>query len=583
MQNLRDYQIKSVEAIQNEWEINPSTLLVMPTGTGKSVVLCEIARRLSPGKCLVISHLNQILNQLVRRFTDLGFEVEIEKAENRVRDRHVTIFNNLPSVTVASIQTLISKHGGKYRMNYLRPQNYSAIIIDEAHHSICKSYLSVIDYFRSENPSIKILGVTATPDRHDKRTLGKIFKSIAFQYSLKQAIQDGWLVNIKSQTVYIESIDFSNIKVNAGDFNQGELSDMLTQEKNLFGITDAVMQLIPNKRAVIFCVSVEQSEKYCNLFNNYERGSTEYIHGGMDPLKRMMIISRFRNGEIKRLVNCKVLGEGYDDPAIEAVVIAKPTLSRGAYVQMIGRGLRPLSDLVDHLSTADERRKTIAESSKPDCLILDFYGNHNRHSLTHTVDILSGDYSEPVIKAARRRIKKLKTAVNPVQILDEEKVRYEKIMEIKKELERKKLEMIRAKAKFSTVTVDPFNNRILPQQKVYQENRGPTEKQRKFLIQHGYDPDKLTREEARRIIINYLLSFRDGRATPRQVALLKRFYPNGNFSSIKKIEASRLIDLLRTNHWRPIPGIEKQYSNPTENEYSNSIAESEPEPENVPA
>ena len=189
MYELRPYQTEAIEAINEHWQDWQRELLVLPTGCGKTVVFNEIARQKSPG-VLILAHRDELIEQARQKY---GGETGKIKAEE----------NSILDVTVGSVQTMC-------RRDY-NPDLFSTIIVDEAHHAVSPSYQAILRQF----PDAKVLGVTATADRADKKSLGQYFDGIAYQYSLKRAVEEGWLCNISARTVPID-IDFSNVKVSVG-------------------------------------------------------------------------------------------------------------------------------------------------------------------------------------------------------------------------------------------------------------------------------------------------------------------------------------------------------------------------------
>ena len=199
MYELRPYQKDAIAAIRNEWtkEGRKRTLLVLPTGCGKTVVFNEIARQESPG-VLILAHRDELIEQARQKYGDVTGKIKASE-------------NTILPVTVGSVQTMS-------RRNY-DPNLFSTIIVDEAHHSLSPSYQNILQQF----PDAKVLGVTATADRSDKKNLGQYFESVAFQYPLKRAVAEGWLSKISARTIPI-NIDFSNVKVSVGDFEVNSIA-----------------------------------------------------------------------------------------------------------------------------------------------------------------------------------------------------------------------------------------------------------------------------------------------------------------------------------------------------------------------
>ena len=243
--DLRPYQSAASDAIFAEWRENHSTLVVMPTGGGKTILFADVIRRMFPRRALVLAHREELIFQArdkIQRVT--GLQADVEMGEYRAEGG---LFD-AARVVVSTIQTQCSGGDGGGRMGKFDPQRFGVLIIDEAHHATSQSYRRVIDYYRT-NPALKVLGVTATPDRTDEEALGQVFQSVAFDYDVLDAINDGWLVPIEQQMVHVEGLDYSSIRTTAGDLNGGDLAAVLEAEKNLQQMASASLQIIGRRRA----------------------------------------------------------------------------------------------------------------------------------------------------------------------------------------------------------------------------------------------------------------------------------------------------------------------------------------------
>ncbi|MBQ0031344.1 MAG: DEAD/DEAH box helicase, partial [bacterium] len=409
---LRDYQETAIQKILESWQKFRSCLIVLPTGCGKTVVFGELIHRLLTNKvnvegeqwigqdsvrAMVLAHREELISQAADKVGRIsGADVQVEMGEMKVSP----MFGQMPHVVVSTVQTQCAPLGGKVkvegegeqRMSKFCPDDFGVLVIDEAHHATAKTYRSCIEHYLS-NPKCRLLGVTATPDRADESALGSVFDTVAFEYTVTEAIHDGWLVPVKQRLVKVGSLDFSKVSSCAGDFNQGELAQVLEEEQNLHAIAAPTMEICGNRRAIIFAASVKQAERLAEILN---RGKSEELRGksedgstqdraawvcGMTPKdERRTILEDFKAGRVQYLVNVGVLTEGYDDAGVEVVVMARPTKSRALYAQMAGRATRPSAKIASLLGEgpsdecrmkSDEwRRKLIAESDKPVCTIL---------------------------------------------------------------------------------------------------------------------------------------------------------------------------------------------------------------------
>lgn len=518
----RDYQDKCIDAIFSEWQKVRSTTAVMATGLGKTHIFANVIDRMRPKRSLVIAHRKELIEQAQHSIIRaVGLESDVEMAWQSADD---TMWKKKP-VVIATVQSLISGKGEKKRMHKWKPEEFGLIVCDEFHHGTSQSYRKIFDYFK-QNPDLKILGVTATPDRADEEALSQVCDSVAFHYDILNGVDDGWLVPITQQFCPVSSLDFSHVRTTAGDLNEGDLARIMEAEENVQGVCHPTLEVlyglepktlstmpVPEwtgflsnlgkeaRRAIVFTVSVAQAEACCNILNRVVPGIAEWICGKTNKEDREAILSRYKNGRTRVVVNCAVLTEGFDAPATEVIIMARPTKSRSLYTQMVGRSTRPLPGIVDGIATADERKKVIAASAKPRCRIIDFAGNSGKHKLVCALDILGGKRSSEVVEAA---IAKAKAEGKPVTVLkiltnaeaELENKKREAAERARLEAEARKRGIV-AKADFHHVHVDPFGN-----QSFYKANskrrEGPpaTEKQKRVIGQYGINPANLTKKKA---------------------------------------------------------------------------------------
>ena len=317
---LRSYQSAASDAIFKEWQENDSTLVVMPTGGGKTVLFADVIRRVFPRRALVIAHREELIFQArdkIQRVT--GLSADVEMGEYRADGG---LFEQA-RVVVSTIQTQCSGGDGGGRMSKFDPQRFGVLIIDEAHHATSPSYRRVIDYYRT-NPALKVLGVTATPDRADEEALGQVFQSVAFDYEVLDAIHDGWLVPIEQQMVHVEGLDYSSIRTTAGDLNGGDLAAVLEAEKNLQQMASASLAIIGARRALVFTASVKAAELTAEIFNRHRPNMAAWVCGKTEREERRRVLADFASGKVQVVCNCGVLTEGFDDPGVEVVIMGRP-------------------------------------------------------------------------------------------------------------------------------------------------------------------------------------------------------------------------------------------------------------------
>jgi superfamily II DNA or RNA helicase len=370
---LRGYQAKAVGRVFSAFEGGDrSALLVMATGTGKTVTFGTVARAVIDdmgGRVLVLAHRDELIRQAADSLAAIGVEAAVEKAQEYARG---ALFADPPCV-IASVQTLQRK-----RLQSWPKGHFKLVITDEAHHAAADSYKAIYDHLAPDWH----LGVTATPDRLDGENLGQVFQSVAFEYPLFQAITDGHLCRIK--VVRCEtSVDLSAIKTTGGDLNQGELEEAIRPYIEELAI--ATRNEIGNRRSIVFTPDVGSGIAFASALASLGI-SARAIHG--DSPDRAEILSGFRSGRHRVLCNCALLTEGFDAPFVSAVVLARPTKSRALYSQMVGRGTRNAP-------------------GKADCLAVDFAWLTGRHQLVQPTELLdTTSTSAEVIELAQDMLKK---------------------------------------------------------------------------------------------------------------------------------------------------------------------------------
>lgn len=534
-----------------------STLVVMATGTGKTVLFAKIIKRHFPGRTLVIAHRQELIFQARDKIrAAAGMNCEIEMGDFRASGSG-GLFRRAP-VVVSTIQTLTAGGDGGGRMTKFAPDDFSLIVTDEAHHATSPSYRKVFDYFLT-NPNMKLLGVTATPDRADEEALGQVFESVAFDYEILDAIHDGWLVPIEQQMVEIADLDFSGIRTTAGDLNGSDLAAVMEAEKPLLGIADATMEIARDKKTLVFAASVAHAEALCGIFNRYQPGIASWVCGKTDREDRKTILGKFKRGDFRIVCNCGVLTEGFDDPGVEAVVMARPTKSRSLYSQMCGRATRPVDDIAHALNDephGDARKAMIAASSKPACLIVDFVGNSGKHKLVTSADILGGKVSEQAIESAIIQARNAGRPVRMDELLDEEEIKVQQEKRQAEDAARK--QQIKAKAKYTATKVDPFDVlQIKPvAERGWDKGKKLSERQRGILREKmGLDPDEIPYSQAKQLIDEQFRRWEYNLCTFKQAKWLKKF---GYSTDMTFEQANRTMNALASNGWKnpavdPVP------------------------------
>lgn len=540
---MREYQGTCKGNIFTEFKSVRSTLVVMATGLGKTVVMGHVAADWKDGRVLMLAHREELISQGAEKIGAIvGEDCDIEKAEQYADRRSLY---NRAHVVAASVQTLKSKK----RLERFNPNDFGLVMVDEAHHATSPSYQEIIDYF-CQNAKLKVLGVTATPDRADEAALGQVFDSVAFDYQINDGINDGWLSPIDQRFVFVEGLDFSRCGTIGGDLNGADLERVMLEEAILHKVVDPTLQLVGDRKTLVFASSVQHADRMCEIANRHREGCAAFIHGGTQIEERRDIIKRYKAGQYQFLFNCNIATEGFDEPSIGCVVVARPTKSRALYAQMVGRGTRTLPGVVDSHPESSDRVAAIAASAKPNVLVIDFVGNSGRHKLITTVDILGGNYPDEVVERAEEEVKKKSKAGASADMLEE----IRKAQLEHEEQERRKRRQLVAKAKFGTKSVDPFAVYDISAKREpgWHKGKKPSEKMQQALLKFGIpqaEVEKLSFCQASQLIGESIKRRESGLCTFKQAKLLAK---NGYDANVGFKEASRIIDALAKNNWKPL-------------------------------
>ncbi len=446
--------------------------------------------------------------------------------------------------------------GFVYNLEVENHHNYFVedILVHNCHHATAASYRRVIDYYR-QNPNLKVLGVTATPDRADEEALGQVFQTVAYDYEILDAIRDGWLVPVDQQVVEIEGLDFSTIRTTAGDLNGADLAAVMEAEKPLHGIADATVKIAGDRRTLVFAASVHQAEMLSDIFNRHRPGRSGWVCGKTDKDERARTLADFAAGRLQFVVNVGVLTEGFDDPGVELIVMGRPTKSRSLYAQMCGRALRPLPGVVDDADDSPEhRRAAIAASPKPSCLIVDIAGNAGRHKLVSTAEILGGKVTEEAVQIAVDKARKAGKPVRMDELLDEaEQERIEKEEEAKR-LEAARRARLVAKSRYTVESVNPFDMfHIRPaRERGWERGKEISPKMRGLIEKHYPDVniDQITFTQARQLSTELFRRWDNKLASYKQVKLLAKHGIDA--ANMSMADAGAAIDALAKNGWRRV-------------------------------
>ena len=441
-----------------------------------------------------------------------GLTTAMEKAEQ-------SCIGKWDRIIVGSVQTLCRDS----RLALFNKSYFDTIIIDEAHHALSTSYQAILNYFDTAD----ILGVTATPDRSDMQNLGKVFDSLAYEYTLRDAINSGYLVKIRVQTLPLH-IDFTNVKITAGDFQAGDIGRVL--DPYLEQIADTLLDY-KDRKIVVFLPLIETSQKFCKML--IERGfNAAEVNGNSKD--RNEITEDFANGKYNVLCNSMLLTEGWDCPSVDCVIVLRPTKSRALYTQMIGRGTR-LCEGKDHL------------------LVLDFLWHYEKHSLCRPAHLIAKS-NDVAIKM---------TEILETSSMDLEAAEAEAERDVLAEREAALAKELAAMRKKKAKLVDPLQFEFSIQAEDlthYVPTFGwhvssITDKQKKTIEEFGLNPDAIEDAGKASMLIDRLHKRKaEGLSTPKQI----RFLENKGFKNVgtwTNTQASNMISRISASGWRIPKGV----------------------------
>lgn len=514
---LRPYQQEAKDAIFHSWDEGiQKTLLVLPTGCGKTIVFAKVAEECvrQGDRVLILAHRGELLEQAadkIGRSTGLGCATE--KAE-------ATCLGSWFRITVGSVQSLMRES----RLNKFDEDYFNTIIIDEAHHCISDSYQRVLNHFHDA----KVLGVTATPDRGDMKNLGSVFENLSYEYTLPKAIKEGYLSPIKAVTIPLQ-VDLTGVGVQSGDFKAGDLGTAL--DPYLEQIAEEIKKYCVDKKTVVFLPLVKTSQKFRDLLNAKGFRAAEVNGKSKD---RAEILEDFDKDKYNVLCNSMLLTEGWDCPSVDCIVVLRPTKVRSLYCQMVGRGTR--------LSP---------ETGKDHLLLLDFLWHTERHELCHPAHLICE--SEEVAQKMTENLEK--EAGCPMDIEEAEQTAADDVVAQREEALAKQLaEMKRRKRKL----VDPLQFEMSIQAQDLSgyvpafgwEMAPPSDAQKKTLEKLGIMPDEIDNAgKASKILERLDKRRKEGLTTPRQI----RFLEGRGFQHVGTWQfdtAKHLIDRIAGNGWR---------------------------------
>lgn len=521
---LRPYQQEAKEKVFEKWNSgDKKTLLVLPTGCGKTIVFAKITEDCvrQGARVLILAHRGELLEQASDKIEKAtGLKSAVEKAEN-------SCINSWYRVVVGSVQTLMRDK----RLNQFSCDYFDTIIIDEAHHVISDSYQKILEHFSEAN----VLGVTATPDRGDMKNLGQVFDSLAYEYTLPQAIKEGYLTPIKAVTIPLK-LDLSGVSTQAGDFKASDIDTAL--DPYLYQIATEMKKYCANRKTVVFLPLVKTSQKFRDILNTQGFNAAEVNGNSTD---RAEVLSDFENDKYNVLCNSMLLTEGWDCPSVDCIIVLRPTKVRGLYCQMVGRGTR------------------LCEG-KEDLLLLDFLWHTERHELCRPAHLICT--SDEVAKKMTENL--AENSGCPIDIEEAEEKASEDVVEQRERALAEQLQKMKTRKR---KLVDPLQFEMSIQAEDLSsyvpafgwEMAPPSKKQVQALEKLGIFPDEIDNAGKATMLLERLQKRKEtGLTTPKQIRCLERY----GFQHVGEWQfenAKKMIDRIAANGWH-VP----RYINPSQ-------------------
>lgn len=525
---LRPYQEQAVAAVEQAFNEVRSTLIVLATGCGKTIVFSHLAARevRRGGRVLILAHRGELLTQAIDKLrAATGIVAGLEKAE----ETSAVAWDEMPyTVVVGSVQSMKSER----RLARFAKDEFSLIVIDECHHALTGTYRAVIDHF----PEARLLGVTATPDRGDLRSLGEVFEKIAFEYSIVDAIRGGYLCPIRAQTVPLQ-IDLSSVAKQGGDYQAAGLGSAL--EPYLRQICREIKDRCHDRKTIVYTPLIATSRKMLDILSQEGIAEAREVNGeSPDRAETLRWFADAPKGCV--LLNSMLLTEGYDESSVDCIVVLRATQVRALFVQMVGRGTR------------------LAEG-KQNLLLLDFLWMTQTHNLCRPACILTDDKEVAAVITARQEKSagSMDVEISPETL---EGAESETVQQRERALMEKLEKMRRRKARL----VDPLQyaysiqdvNLTNYQPMTDRDAGNPTMQQLDQLEKLGFGAPS-TFGEAELLIKKYDERRAEGFSTPKQIRLLesKGFR---NVAKWTKAQAQKMIQRIIVCNWRLPAGVDPE-------------------------
>lgn len=498
----RDYQQEAIIATAKGFKEFDKQLIILPTGAGKTVVFAMQADRFRTKRnerTLFLAHRDELINQAADKIRSVtGVEPGIEKGQSHAdRDK---------PFTVASIQTM-----QRNRLNSWNRDHFGFVVVDEAHHTLADSYLNTLGHFHDR---AKVLGVTATPGRGDKRNLGEYYENISYEIGIVELIKRGYLSRVMIRTVPIK-IDLNGIRQTAGDYKAADLSERL--EPMFEKIIDGIQEFAPKRKTLVFLPLIKTSKLFVEMLR--KRGiSADHVDGEMEGRKD--VLKAFNENRFQILSNAMLLLEGYDQPDVDCVIMLRPTRSTALYAQALGRGTR----------TAPH---------KENLLVLDFLWQFEKHNIIRPANIVAGTDGKA------KAMTEISEEGGEIDLLELEAQAEDKLERaLVKELENKNRRRRYSKMiSLEELAVNVKKADIAKYEPTMRwHGEPPTDGQLKLLQKFKIDTEKIKfKGQASEIISTIMARQKASLATPTQMKWLTKFnHPNPSKCSFE--EATKFLD-----------------------------------------
>jgi superfamily II DNA or RNA helicase len=571
---LRPYQEAALEGARVALRGGArSTLLQLPTGTGKSIIFQRIIEGVTSKakRALLLVQGQNLVRQAAKHLGQLGVSVGVEMGDDRVGPRIGArgLIDDAPQIIVASRDSLAR------RLKHYPPDFFRVIVADEAHHALSAQWLHILAHFGVSVPTTDkkgkiipgsktawggntiLIGLTATPDRGDHGDIMAVFEAAGFKYNILQAIDDGWLVPIKQELCHLDGLDLSKVRTSVGDLNASDLEAVI--RPLLEPICKEIVKVADGRPTLIYNPLVTMAAATTAHLTQKTKGAGRVVTVTAETEEREALFKEMARGNVWAFSSVGTLTEGVDIPCATIGAMLRMTKSRPLYAQIMGRILRPAESLahaLNDMSSAAERRAAIRASSKPDATMLDFAGNSGRHKLIGVVDVIGEDEDDKTMSLAKGHT--LRGVTDP----------HEAIRKAKEEL----AEMLRkaAGSEIERIIVDPFAL-FSVKAKADAQSRPPTEAQVEALLNAGAVECKInsasSRDKARKVIAQRfdlltaqaMLDESRRRVTARQASLrqvrrlVKANLPLERARTISFQDARTAIDELEAQGWETSP------------------------------